>query len=127
LLTINRGHTLLVTEPDGRIPWPTKDGFFVRDTRLISVWEIYANGYGWELLNSGAVTHFAARVVLTNPTVVTEDGSVEAGALHLQLARSTDEGAIHKDIDITNYRRKPVRFNLEIAIRSDFFNRLISR
>jgi hypothetical protein len=30
LLTINQGHSLLVTEPDGRIPWPTKDGFFVR-------------------------------------------------------------------------------------------------
>ena len=27
---------------------------------------------------------------------------------------------MHEDLDITNHGRKPVRFNLEIAIRSDF-------
>ena len=27
---------------------------------------------------------------------------------------------MHEDLDITNHGRRPVRFNLEIAIRSDF-------
>jgi glycogen debranching enzyme len=120
LLTINQGHSLLVTEPDGRIPWPTKDGFFVWDTRVISAWDIYANGYNWELLNSGAVTYFAAQVFLTNPTVVTEDGDIPPRTVLLQLGRSIGEGGIHEDIDITNHGHKPVKFNLEIAIRSDF-------
>ncbi len=29
-------------------------------------------------------------------------------------------GGVHEDLDITNYSQKPVRFNLEIALRSDF-------
>ena len=120
LLTINQGHSLLVTEPDGRIAWPTKNGFFVWDTRVISAWEIYANGYNWELLNSGAITYFAAQVFLTNPTVVTEDGDIPQRTLLLQLGRSIGEGGIHEDIDITNHGHKPVKFNLEIAVRSDF-------
>jgi glycogen debranching enzyme len=120
LLTINQGHSQLITEPDGRIPWPTKNGFFVWDTRVISAWEIYANGYNWELLNSGAVTYFAAQIFLTNPTVVTEDGDIPQRTLLLQLGRSIGEGGIHEDIDITNHRHKPVQFNLEIAVRSDF-------
>jgi glycogen debranching enzyme len=120
LLTINQGHSLLITEPDGRIPWPTKEGFFVWDTRVISAWEIYANGYNWELLNSGAITYFAAQVFLTNPAVVTEDGDIPQRTLLLQLGRSIGEGGIHEDIDITNHGHKPVQFNLEITIRSDF-------
>ena len=44
LLTINQGHSLLVTDLDGQIRWPTKCGFFVWDTRIISAWQIYANG-----------------------------------------------------------------------------------
>jgi hypothetical protein len=35
------------------------------------------------------------------------------------LSRSIGDG-LHEDIDITNYGLNPVRFNLEIAIRSDF-------
>ena len=100
LLTINQGHSLLVTEPDGQIPWPTKDGFFVWDTRVISAWNIYANGYNWDLLNSGAITYFAAQVFLTNPTVVTEDGDIPQRTLLLQLGRSIGEGGVHEDIDI---------------------------
>jgi glycogen debranching enzyme len=120
LLAINQGYSLLLTEPDGQIPWPSKCGFFVRDTRLISAWSIYANGEPWNLLNSGAITYFAAQAFMTNPGIVTEDGTIEPRTLLLQLGRSIDEGGIHEDIDLTNHGRRPVRFNLEIVIRSDF-------
>ncbi len=120
LLTINQGYSLLVTEPDGQIPWPSKCGFFVRDTRVLSSWAIYANGYSWDLLNSGAITYFAGQVFLTNPEIVTEDGTIEERTLLLQLGRSIAEGGIHEDIDLTNHGRKPVKFNLEIVIRCDF-------
>jgi glycogen debranching enzyme len=87
---------------------------------LISAWEIYANGYSWNLLNSGAITYFAANMFMANPEIVTEEGKIDPGTMLLQLGRSVGEGGIHEDIDITNYGRKPVRFNLEISIRSDF-------
>lgn len=120
VLTINQGHSMLVTEWDGHIPWPSKRGFFCWDTRVISAWSIYANGETWDLLNSGAITNFAAQIFLTNPAIVTEDGEIEQATMLLQLGRSIAEGGFHEDIDITNHGRKPVRFNLEIAIRSDF-------
>ncbi len=34
-LTINQGHTVLVTEQDGQIGWPTDKGLYDLDTRLI--------------------------------------------------------------------------------------------
>ncbi|MGH7088506.1 MAG: amylo-alpha-1,6-glucosidase, partial [Stellaceae bacterium] len=119
-LTISQGHSVLVTEPDGHIQWPTAGGFFVWDTRVLSAWEIYANGENWRLLSSGAIAYFAAQVFLTNPAIATEAGDIPAGTMLLQLGRSIGEGGIHEDIDVTNHGRNPARFNLEIALRSDF-------
>ena len=39
--------------------------------------------------------------------------------LDLALSRSIG-GGVHEDLDLVNHGMKPVRFNLEIAIRSDF-------
>jgi glycogen debranching enzyme len=71
------------------------------------------------LLNAGNISHYAARIFLTNPALQTEDGPIEAHTLGLALGRSID-GGIHEDIDIVNHGMKPARFNLEIAMRSDF-------
>src|SRR5262249_31680852 len=49
----------------------------------------------------------------------TEDGEVAGGTLALSLGRSVADG-IHEDIDVTNHSCSPVRFNFEIAVRSDF-------
>jgi len=43
-IAIHRGQTVLVTEPDGRITWPSEKGLYFFDTRIISNWAIYANG-----------------------------------------------------------------------------------
>ena len=45
-LAINQGHSVLITDPDGQIPWPSDKGLYSFDTRLISSWKIYANGAG---------------------------------------------------------------------------------
>jgi hypothetical protein len=50
-------------------------GYFL-DSRLISSWNIFANGAPFELLNSGAITHHGARVYLTNPVIETEQGGI---------------------------------------------------
>jgi len=70
-LVINQGDTILVTDNDGQIPWPSDKGLYFLDTRLISSWNIFANGAPFELLNSGAITHYGARVYLTNPVIET--------------------------------------------------------
>jgi len=118
-VAIHQGHAVLLTEPDGQISWPTDKGLYFRDTRLISSWQLYANGEPWDLLSGGAFTSFAARIFLTNRTILTADGEVKRHTLGLMLGRQIDQG-VHEDIDLTNDGMEKVRFNLEIAIRSDF-------
>ena len=118
-IAIHQGHSVLLTEPDGQIVWPTDKGLYFRDTRLISSWSIYANGESWDVLNGGAITHYAARIFLTNHAIETERGSIAPRTLSLVLTRSLDRG-LHEDIDIINHGMEAVEFNLEIAIRCDF-------
>lgn len=118
-IALHQGQTVLLTETDGRVNWPSKCGLYFRDTRVISAWAIFANGELWDLLNGGAVAPQAARIFLTNRAFTTEDGPVVARTLGLEIGRQVD-GGLHEDIDITNNSQKPVRFNLEVAMRADF-------
>src|SRR3984957_19179557 len=118
-IAIHQGQSVLLTEPDGQVNWPSKSGLYFRDTRVISAWAIYANGELWDLLNGGAVAPHAARIFQTNRAFETEDGPVAARTLGLVIGRHID-GGLHEDIEITNNSQKPVRFNLEVPIRADF-------
>ena len=118
-ISIHQGQTVLITEQDGQINWPSDKGLYFFDTRIISSWAIYANGEPWELLNGGAVNYYASRIFLTNRSFLTEDGTIPPRTLGLTLSRSIS-GGMHEDLDITNNAMKPVRFQLEIALRCDF-------
>jgi glycogen debranching enzyme len=118
-VSIHQGQTVLVTEPDGQINWPSEKGLYFFDTRVISSWTIYANGEPWNLLNGGAVTHYSSRIHLTNRKIPTTDGVIPERTLGLVVTRSIS-GGMHEDLDITNNNMKRVRFQLEIALRCDF-------
>ena len=118
-LALHQGNTVLLTDQDGQIPWPSDKGLYFFDTRVVSSWRIYANGEPWDLLNSGSVSHYAVRIFLTNRAIATEDSTIAPRTLGLVLSRSIS-GGVHEDLDLVNHGMKPVRFNLEIAIRSDF-------
>jgi glycogen debranching enzyme len=118
-IAIHQGRTVLVTEPDGQITGANEKGLYYFDTRVISNWAIYANGAPWELLNGGAVNYYEARIYLTNNTILTEDGPIPPRTLGLTISRSVS-GGMHEDLEVTNNTMKPVRFQLEIAFRSDF-------
>ena len=118
-LAIHHGQSVLVTEPDGSIPWPSDRGLYVQDTRLMSNWTVYANGVGWDLLSSGSPAHDLTRIVLTNPAFVTESGAVAARALNFTITRHIEDG-VHEDLDLANHSQATIRFNLEVALRSDF-------
>ena len=118
-VSLHQGQTVLITEPDGQINWPSDKGLYFFDTRVISSWVIYANGEPWKLLNGGAVTHYAARIHLTNPKIPTTDGIIPERTLGLVVSRSIS-GGMHEDLDITNNSMKRIRFQLEIVLRCDF-------
>jgi glycogen debranching enzyme len=118
-IAIHHGQTVLVSEPDGQINWPSERGLYFYDTRIISSWTIYANGEPWTLLNGGAITAYASRVYLTNPSIPTADGVISARTLGLVISRMIN-GGVHEDLDVTNNGMQRARFQLEIALRCDF-------
>ncbi|WP_158744830.1 glycogen debranching N-terminal domain-containing protein [Acidisphaera sp. L21] len=118
-LAIHQGNAVLITEPDGQVLWPTAMGLYFFDTRMISAWSLSANGVDWDLLNSGTPTYYLSRIYLTNRAIATESGNVAPRTLSLVVSRQI-EGGIHEDFDLTNHGSLPVRFNLEIVLRSDF-------
>ncbi len=118
-IAIHQGQTVLISELDGQIAWPSERGLYFRDTRVMSAWAIYANGVPWCLLNGGSIAYYASRVFLTNAVFLTQDGEIAARTLSLVISREID-GGMHEDLDITNYGMRPVRFNLELAPRCDF-------
>src|SRR3954447_12381914 len=119
VLTINHGSTFMVTDLNGEIAAHSEQGIFAEDTRFVSYYALTANGQPWVRLTSAATNYYSSLVYLTNPELATEEGIVTAGTVVLTLARGAGEG-IHEDLDLVNHGLTPVRFNLEITLRSDF-------
>jgi glycogen debranching enzyme len=118
-ITINRDDRFLVCQPDGRILGGADDGFFTRDSRFISGYDLRINGRRPVLLNSAPVQFFSARFEYTNDAFLDDAGIVGRQTLAIRLDR-TVSGGVHEDLDIFNYARRPVRLTIEIAIESDF-------
>jgi glycogen debranching enzyme len=118
-LAISWGQAVLLTELSGEIISRSQKGLYFFDTRMISHWRLYANGTEWDLLNSGGITYYACRIFLINRAIAAERGEIPARTVSLVISRCIGQG-LHEDLDITNHGRSNARFNLEIALRSDF-------
>jgi glycogen debranching enzyme len=119
LITINRGNTFVLSEPDGSVAADTDQGFYCRDTRYVSNYELYADGEHWVLQNSSAIAYYASRVYLYNPRIRTEYGEIERSSLGLVFTRAVKDGIV-EEFEIHNYSMQRARFNFEIAFRTDF-------
>ncbi len=118
-LAIHHGHAVLLTGTDGQIRKPSHKGLYFYDTRVISTWTVYVNGVPWDLLNGGTTSSVNAAIYFANREFVTEAGPVAPHTIGLALKRHIG-GGLHEDVDLINYGRAKVRFNLEIVVRSDF-------
>ena len=119
VITINQGNTFMVTDLNGEISPESEQGVFSSDTRFISKYKVYANGQPWVRLSSSASTYYSALVYLTNQALPVEDGTIPASTIGLTISRAIGDG-LHEDLDVTNYSLKPIKFNLEMEVRSDF-------
>jgi glycogen debranching enzyme len=118
-ITMNRDDRFVVCRPDGRIDRQADEGFFARDTRFVSGYELTLNGERPLLLNASPVLFYSSRFEYTNPELLDRDGTVAARSLGLRIDR-TVSGGVHEDYDIVNHGRRLVRLTIEIAIESDF-------
>ncbi len=119
VITINHGHTFLVTEFDGSITNASDQGLYCRDTRYVSRYQLYIDGHPWTLLNSSEISYWTSRTYLMNPAMTTDQGTMVPGIVGLVVTRAVSD-AFHEDLDIRNYSPHPQRFTLELLIRSDF-------
>ena len=65
-ITINRDDRFLVCQPDGRIERRAEEGFFARDTRFVSGYDLLLNGRRPLLLNSSPIQFYSSRFEFTN-------------------------------------------------------------
>jgi glycogen debranching enzyme len=117
-ITINRDDRVLISQPDGRILGDA-DGFFTRDTRFISGYDLWINGRRPIVLASAPIQSFSARYEFTNDALIDNDGPINRQSLALRVDRTVLD-AIHEDLDLANYNTRPVRLTIEIAVLSDF-------
>jgi glycogen debranching enzyme len=118
-LTMNRDDRVLVCQPDARILGDSEDGFFTRDTRFISGYDVWINGSRPVLLNSSPIQFFSSRFEFTNDPLLDPLGPIDRSSLAIRIDRTIAD-AVHEDYDVVNYARRPVRLTIEIAILSDF-------
>ncbi len=118
-LTISQDRTFMVTDERGEIDPANEQGVFAGDTRFVSFYKTYINEEHWELLTSSQVSYYAARLHFANPHITTEDGEITAHSLGLTITRTVGDG-VHEDLDLFNYSQTPLRFQLQIALLSDF-------
>ncbi|MCU0548231.1 MAG: hypothetical protein MUC48_02675 [Leptolyngbya sp. Prado105] len=119
ILTLNHGNTFMVSDLAGQIYSDGYLGIFSDDTRFLSYYGSYINGYEWTRINSTTTTYYAAKIYLTNPTFTAKEGEIQAGTLSFVISRVVESGVL-EELEITNHSLHPVSFNLEIALRSDF-------
>lgn len=126
---MSQGRTVLVTGPDGFVSAERADGLFVHQTRLLSHYRWKVNGE--ELLPvalSNVEQHnWLGYYIITAPGVKPGPPDQGSGAmedkseqtLEVLLSRFAGEG-IHEDVDLTNFTRETIKFDLELEFDADF-------
>src|SRR5205814_260306 len=120
-ITINHDHQFLVCDTNATMVPTAGVGFFARDTRFVSGYNLTINGRVPLLLDASPFDHFSARWEFTSPELPlagTRNGAehdviLEERALGIRLDRTIFEG-IHEDYDLINYAAEPVRLILFI-------------
>ena len=93
-VTINRNDRFVVCQPDARISELAAEGFFARDTRFVSGWDLFVNGRRPVLLNASPVQFFSSRFEFTNGPTVDDQGPIELHSLAIRVDRAWSEGCL---------------------------------
>lgn len=121
-LVIREGDLFLLTDTAGNIPPNNPNGFglYHADTRYLSVYEFSFADARPVVLLSTAELGFSEEQVLTNPTMLSDDGRVlPRGSLELRRQRVVD-GTLEETLHVTNYNIFPVSFDVVYRLGADF-------
>jgi len=121
-LVIREGDVFLLTDTAGNVPPNNPNGFglYHADTRYLSVYDFSFVDARPVMLLSTAELGFSEEQVLTNPTMLSDDGRVlPRGSLELRRQRVVDD-ALEETLHVTNYNVFPVSFDVLYRLGADF-------
>ena len=121
-LVIREGDIFFLTNTAGNVPPNNPNGFglYHADTRYLSVYDFSFAETRPVVLLSTAELGFSQEQVLTNPTMLSDDGRVlPRGSLELRRQRVVD-GALEETLHVTNYNVFPVGFDVVYSLGADF-------
>ncbi|HEX9381283.1 MAG TPA: glycogen debranching N-terminal domain-containing protein, partial [Gaiellaceae bacterium] len=112
-LIILDGGTFCYTDENGDVEAQKHEGFFFRDVRHLSRWQLRVDGQKIQPLTSRRVDYYSARVVGT-PESQTKERKVS-----VRRDRFVSEG-LHEDVVVENLKAEPQDVTVELAYGSDF-------
>jgi glycogen debranching enzyme len=112
-LIILDGGTFCYTDENGDVEAKKHEGFFFRDVRHLSRWQLRVDGQKIAPLTSRRVDYYSARVVGT-PESETKERTVS-----VRRDRFVSEG-LHEDVVVENLQAEPRDVTVELAYGSDF-------
>lgn len=118
-ITLSHDDEILVTTRDGGIDRRREQGYFVKDTRMISGWSLSIGGVPIGLVEGAPLGARTARLEFTNPTIALPVGALADGSLRIRVDRSLGPG-LHDDLVLEYFGEQPVTFDLELAVECDF-------
>jgi glycogen debranching enzyme len=106
-LIILDGCTFMYSDASGDVEADEAKGFFYRDVRHLSIWQVLVDGEPVEPLSSRRVDYYSSRVVGGDANVA------------VRRDRFVSEG-MHEDVVVQNLSAKPCEVRVEVAYGSDF-------
>jgi glycogen debranching enzyme len=114
-LTIVEGSAFLISGPDGGVAPDSTDGFFFRDHRFLSRWDLRVNGQVTEVLAATVPDPFAATLV---SRAVPRPDATESTLL---VVRNRYVGrGMREDLLVRNLSDEPAYCALELGFGADF-------
>lgn len=113
-ITTVEGDAFMIADSAGDVRPGTGDGLFHRDTRFLSGLRLEVDGRPPELLASGTVDAFSARIYLRPAG---QDAS--SAPIVIERRRFIGDG-VHEDLVVTNHGREVAELSLQVQFEADF-------
>lgn len=129
---IKENDYFLLTDVRGDIPAENPEGlgFYTRDTRFLSRFELLVNGQKPVVLHSAADQNYMARILLINPNPKTlgEDAiDLARESVTFERTRLIYDGILYEKLVVTNYDRRSQTLTFTYAIDADFADMFVVR
>jgi glycogen debranching enzyme len=120
---VKEGDLFLLADLEGNVPNGDTNGFglYYRDTRFVSTYELQIEGLKPTILLSSGRWHFLAAYLLTNPNLVTDDGTpVQEQTMQIRRYRVARARRLSESLTFQNFNPFAVAMHVTVLLDADF-------